>query len=254
MVILAHEDPDALADVVRNIRHFCPHADLLFYNSGPDPSLGEGLDLPVIPNSNQQTYENLTPYYLDVFEWLINSSISFDYFVHLESDMLFIDHGFENWLVSAMEGYDFMASHLSKFHKMKQHYPYKTIRPELPNWYKLFGFEYVHWGFNPGYVFSRKYVESIVNFKDLPTLREMVENSKAFALQEILLPTFTDVLGLEGRPYPRRGNRRSNRFRPYIKVWAIRAALKNPQIFFVHPVSRKVNNKARVYIRNLIPT
>ena len=244
MVILAHEEPDALADFVRNIRYFCSNANLLFYNSNPVPGLGEGLDLLVIPNSNQQAYENLTPYYLDVFEWLIKYSISFDYFVHLESDMLF----------SAMAGFDFMAPHLTKFHTMKQHYPYKTIRPELPEWYKLFGFEYVHWGFNPGFVFSRKYIESIVNFKDLPTLREKVKNSKAFALQEILLPTFTDVLGLEGRSYPKRGNRRSNRFRPYIIVWAIRAALKNPQVFYVHPVRREADSKARVFVRNLIPT
>src|SRR5882762_9660835 len=95
MVMVAHEDSDSLADAVENARFFCPAVKLYLYNSGDDPSLGTGLGIEMVPSPRRLYYAKVTPLFFDIFEWLMNESIPFDYAINLETDMLFIRKGFE---------------------------------------------------------------------------------------------------------------------------------------------------------------
>ena len=251
MVILAHDDPDSLFDLIENTRHFCPSSRLMLYNSGIDHSLGKGLDLDILPISRQQLYAKITSFFFDVFEWLVKNDVTYDYVINLETDMLFIRHGYEEWVASEMSGYDYMAPNLVKFVSPRSKWrPYKSLRPELSNWYDFFGFKYVHGAFSPAQIFSQRYVESMVKHKQYPELRRLIAENKSYTLQEILFPTLPDTFALAMKSYPSE-LKPIIRYRPYQAVSGIRRAINTPQAYFVHPVRRELNNAARILIHSL---
>ena len=251
MVILAHNDPTSLSDLVKNTRHFCPRAKLMLYNSGVDYSLGSGLDLEILPISRPQRYAKITPFFFDVFEWLVQNGVTYDYVINLETDMLFIRHGYEEWVKSEMFGYDYMAPNLVKFVSPKSKWrPYKSIRSELSDWYNFFGFKYVHGAFSPAQIFSQRYVERMVNHKQYQELKSLVAENKSNTLQEILFPTLPDALGLAAKSYPLE-LKPIIRYRPYQAISGIKRAINTLQAYFVHPVRREPENAARLLIHSL---
>lgn len=251
MVILAHDHPDSLADLVQNTRYFCPRTRLMLYNSGVDPNLGKELDLEILLVSRRQFYAKITPFFFDVFEWLVENGITYDYVINLETDMLFIRRRYEDWVSSAMSGYDYMAPNLRRSISPKSKWrPHRSLRPELPNWYELFGFEYVHGALSPGQVFSRRFIESILKHRHYPDLKRLIAANKSYTLQEILFPTLPDVLGLAGRSYPAE-LKPIIRYRPYQAVGGIVRAINTQQAYFVHPVRRELDDAARALVRSL---
>ncbi len=251
MVILAHEDPDSLFDLVKNTSAFCSRSRLMLYNSGTDPDLGKGLDLEILPVSRRQFYAKITPFFFDVFEWLVENDASYDYVINLETDMLFIRHGYEDWVSSAMSGYDYMAPNLVRFVSPKSRWrPYKSLRPELSDWFEFVGFRHVHGAFSPGQVFSHRYVEAMVKHRHYSDLKRLIAANKSHTLQEILFPTLPDTLGLETRSYPVE-LKPFIRYRPYQAVSGIKRALGTPQAYFVHPVRRSLDDPARTLVRSL---
>ena len=234
-----------------NTRYFFSDARLTLYNSGNDPNLGNGLDLEILPVSRRQQYAKITPFFIDVFEWLTNNSIEYNFLVNLETDMLFIRHGFEVWLSSIMTGYDYMAPNLVRKISPKSKWrPYRSLKPELPDWFAFFGFNYVHGAFSPGQVFSKRFVDRIVNFPHFSHLKQLIAVNKSFTLQEVLFPTLPDVLGLKARSYPKE-LKQIIRYRPYQAISGIVRAINTSNAYFVHPIRRDLDNPARVLVRSL---
>ena len=251
MIILAHNDKNSLSELVQNCRHFCPKSRLLLYNSGTDSNLSQGLDLEVLPVSRLQKYSRITPFFFDVFEWLIKNSIEYDYVINLETDMLFIRHGFEDWISSEMLEYDYMTPNLVKFISPKSKWrPYKSLKPELSDWYDFFNFEYVHGGFSPGQIFSKGFINKLIHHECYPNLKQLIASNQSFTLQEILFPTLPDFLQVTGRAYPIELTS-INRYRPYQAVSGIVKAINTPNAYFVHPVRRNFDDPARTLIRSL---
>ena len=251
MPILAHDDEDSLRDLVVNVRHFCPEAQLVLYNSGLDPELGACLGLEAFPAPRRLIYTKVTPFFLDLFEWAVSEGRSFDYLVNLETDMLFIRKGFACFLAEVMKESDYMAPwfrrHTAKMSKWR---PIRSLRPELRDWYRLFGFEHTHRGFSPGQVFSRAYVETLVSHPAYPEIRRLVGQNRSYSLQEVLVPTLVDFLGMRGRSYPTELDP-VNRYRPYQAVSGVRRALALSDAYFIHPVRRAPADPSRTYIRAL---
>jgi hypothetical protein len=252
MPILAHGDQNSLRDLVENVRHFCPGARLLLYNSGADPRLGEGLDLETFPAPRRLLYAKVTPFFLDLFAWAAREGSPFDYLINLETDMLFIRPGFDRFLAGAMAESDYMSPGFRRYTaKTSKWRPIRSLRPELRDWYSLFGFAYTHRGFSPGQVFSRAYVETLVAHPAFPAIRGLVDQNGSYSLQEILFPTLVDFLGLRGRSYPA-AVEPANRYRPYQAVSGVKRALTLEDAYFVHPVRRGLDDPARSYIRSLL--
>jgi len=194
----------------------------------------------------------VTPFFFDVFEWLARGNLEFDYFVNLETDMLFIRAGYERSLAQLMRGQDYMVPNLVQFLSSKSRWrPIRSLMPELRNWYRLLGFQYTHGGFSPGQVFSRNYVEKLVNHKSYGDIKKLLDANKSYSLQEVLFPTLVDFLKVRGRSYPAE-LKPINRYRPYQAVEGIKRALGLRNAYFVHPVRREANDRARVYVRELM--
>jgi hypothetical protein len=251
IVILAHDNRECLEDMVANVRHFCPSVTAALYNSGDSPDLGTGLDLEVVRPSRRLYYARIAPFFFDLFEWLTVTDVSFDYVVNVDSDLLFIRQGFERFLADCMKGYDYMAPDLRLFIQNRPRWrPIRSLRPELPRWYKFWGFEYAHGAFNPGQTFSRTYIEKLVSHPKYAELLNLVAQNESFTLHEVLFPTLVDFLHLRGRSYPNE-LRFVNRYRPFQAVTGVKTALSTPTAYFVHPVRREIEDPARAFIREM---
>lgn len=252
LVIVAHDDPVSLADLVRNVRHFCPASKLYLYNSGDDPSLGANLEIEMVPSPRRLYYAKVTAFFFDMFEWLVNEKITFDYAINLETDMLFIREGFEAFISKIMMNCDYMAPRFAKFTSTKSRWrPIKSLRPELPQWYQAFGFNYTHEGFSPAQVFSRNYIKKLLSHPRYPEIRCLHKENKSYTLQEVLFPTLVDLLKVRGQSYPS-GLESSIRYRPYQSVSGVKRALAIPDAYLVHPVRREMDNPARTFIHSLM--
>jgi hypothetical protein len=251
LVILAHDKPEILREMVTNIHHFCPNFDILLYNSGDDPSFGEDLDVIKIQPSRRLYYARIIHFFFDTFEWLASNNVNYDYVTNIDSDVLFIRSGFEFFLYSIMENTDYMAQ------KFVRHTPYKStwrpfhsLKPELQDWYQLFGFRYTNQAFNPGQTFSANYINKLLNFHKYGEIIKLVEKNQSYTLHEVLFPTLVDVLNLSAKAYPSELDP-INRWRPYQAVSGVTRALLTPNAYFIHPVPMDNDNKARRLIYSL---
>lgn len=251
LVILAHDDRASLEESVGNARAFCPGARLLLYNSGADPKLGAGLPVEHFPSPRRQLYAQITPFFLDLFEWAVESGDRFDAIVNLETDLLFIRRGFEAFVDRCLAGADYVVPNLIRQRRLDAYWrPLRSLRPEFERWFELFGFRYFHAGFSPAQLFSRRYVHELVGHPRYGSLRRLVAENRSFSLQEVLFPTLTDLLGLRLTGYPPE-HATSNRYRPYQAVTGVRRALAIRDAYFVHPVRRDPADPARRLIRDL---
>lgn len=252
MVIVAHDHRASLEELVVNVRHFCPDSELYLYNSGDDQSLGTDLPIKMVPSPRRLYYAKVTPFFFDMFEWLMKKRVSFDYVINLETDMLFIKPGFENFISMVMENSDYMAPRFARFTSKKSRWrPIRSLRPELPEWYKVLGIQHTHEGFSPGQVFSREYIDLLLAHPKYPDIRRLVKENKSYTLQEVLFPTLIDTLNLKGQSYPN-GTDSFIRYRPYHGISGVKRALQCPNAYYVHPVRRESDDAARVFIRSLV--
>jgi len=80
---------------------------------------------------------------------------------------------------------------------------------------------------------------------------ELISKNKSYTLHEVLFPTLTDFLKLEGKSYPEQ-LKSIIRWRPYQAVSGVNAALLTDNAYFIHPVKLEIDDPARRLVRSLI--
>ncbi|WP_055494457.1 hypothetical protein [Streptomyces sp. TP-A0356] len=255
LVVLDHGPDEFFDDLVRGIRRFCPDADVHWYDSGPvdRPATSAPADVPRLECSRPLTYAKVTPFFFDMLEWAADQP--YDYVVNAESDMAFVNEGFEDFLASAMADHDYLAPRFVRgIPKTSRWRPYRSLRPELPELFEILGIDHMNGAFSPGQVFTPRYIHTLLGSACYPRLREFVarnqELGKSFTLQEVLLPTLPDVLGLRARDYPAHMTA-YNRYRPYHAASSVASAHRSGDVPFVHPVRRDPGHAARRFVRAL---
>jgi hypothetical protein len=143
--------------------------------------------LQILPAARSLTYAKVTPFFFDMFEWAADQS--YDYIVNAETDMAWIKPGFEAFVASAMNGYDYMAPAFQRdTPRTSRLRPYRSLKPELPELLALLGRQTTHQAFSPAQVFSAKYIRSVLASAIYTDLRVFVERNQAadrsFSLQE----------------------------------------------------------------------
>ncbi len=255
VVICDHRNDAYLQDLIDGIESFCPRADIAWYNSGGEqPCHGSpGTSLTMLPQSRPLEYAKVTPFFLDMFEWA--ASQGYDYIVNAETDMAFVQPGYERFIAEAMKEADYLAPGYTRdVPRTSRWRPYRSLRHELPELLAILGTANPHRCFSPGQVFSARYFEKLVTSSWYTELRYFVsrnqEPGRSFSLQEVLLPTAADVLGLRTEGYPAR-LASVNRYRPYHAAASILRARETDNAYFVHPVRRDETNGARQIARRL---
>src|SRR5262249_7095739 len=148
-------------------------------------------------------YAHITPFFFDVFEWAIASGDSFDAIVNIETDLLFIRRGYDAFVQHWLEHADYLAPNLIERRPLNSYWrPLRSLRPESEQWFDFFGFCHFHCAFSAAQVFSRRYVQTLVEHNKYSNLRRLVQENRSYTLQEVLFPTLTDFFGLRLRGYP----------------------------------------------------
>ena len=210
--------------------------------------------LPMLPNSRPLQYAKVTPFFFDVFEWAAGKD--YDYVINAETDMAFVQPGYERFIATAMRNLDYLAPGFVRgTPKTSRWRPYRSLRPELPEMLALLGLDYTNRCFSPGQVFSARYIERVMMSSRYDELRGFIARNqqagKSFSLQEVLLPTLADALALKVRDYPPH-LASLNRYRPCHAAASIVRARTMGDAYFVHPVRREEDDPARQIVRRLV--
>ncbi len=255
IVLCDHRNDLYLQDMIDGIAALCPRTNIAWYNSGDEPPRpgSVGTSVAMLPRSRPLQYAKVTPFFLDMFEWAAGQP--YDYVVNAETDMAFIQPGFEWFIAQAMNEADYLApGYVRDTPRTSRWRPYRSLRPELPELLSILGIGITHRCFSPGQVFSTRYIETFLGSAWHSELRGFVSRnqdpSRSFSLQEVLLPTAADALGLAARGYPAH-LAAVNRYRPYHPAASILRARETPDAYFVHPVRRDETDGARQIVRQL---
>jgi hypothetical protein len=255
IVICDHRNDMYLQDLVDGIERFCTRSDIAWYNScGMRPLPGSaGMLLTMLPQSRPLDYAKVTPFFLDMFEWAAGQS--YDFIVNAETDMAFVQSGYERFIAEAMSEADHLApGYARNVPRTSRWRPYRSLRGKLPELLAILGATNVHRCFSPGQVFSARYIGKLVTSTWYTDLRDFVSRNqqpdRSFSFQEVLLPTVGDVLGLRSADYPAH-LASVNRYRPYHASASILRARETRDAYFVHPVRRDEADGARQIVRQL---
>jgi hypothetical protein len=256
MVVLDHRNDEYLRDTVDSILAFCPGADIAWYNSGPEPAApgSPAWGLPTLPASRPLRYAKVAPFFFDLLEWAAGQD--YEHIVNVETDMCFVRPGFERFIGGVLRRADYLTAGFERAIPDDLAWrPSRTLLPELPELLAILGVDHLNRAFSPGQVFTARYFRTLVNCPWYGRLRAFVDRNqqpgKSFTLQEVLLPTLADALGLTVAEYPSRPQS-FNRFRPYHTEETVRQALDSDDVHFVHPVYRHPADDARQAVRRLV--
>ena len=108
--------------------------------------------------------------------------------------------------------------------------------------------KFVHWSFWPSTVFTSDAARDLTQlFTTDKTLQQVMNRTKIWASEEVILPTLVALLGYELSPNPCSYD--YVKYRASYTVQQIRAAQSREDVFWVHPVPRRYDDSLRHYIR-----
>ena len=207
--ILAHRDRACLEDLILNLQTYCPMSRVVVYNGGIDETLTTGLErrgVLVFPNPHPIVYGRST-YLLEVMEWAHSHELSFDYLINLDSDMLLIKPGLEDYLSRRMQNAEYWGVGLTiaPVGTVKWSNEKFFVREFDELWEPLLNSRTIGRAFNPGQVFKRSAVEKVMRFLSIrrEALDNLLKRTRAFALDEVLYASLAYHSGCLCAPWPR---------------------------------------------------
>ncbi|WP_314004150.1 hypothetical protein [uncultured Paenibacillus sp.] len=237
--VLAHKGEEALSVQIRNIRHFNPDADIILYNGGTNSNLGKDLDVLIYPGSHPITYGNLTPYFWEIMKWLEESRAEYDYLINLDHDVLFVKHGFGDYLDETMKDYDVMG-----WDMVASYSPAdaaiaccRHMWKEWKKWGPLFGTDHFIRYLNSTQIYRQSIVRRMLDHAEHRMVEEFISSSNVFALEEVFFATLALAEGARIRAYPREEHwKRASRFRGQISREEAEWVRRHPYYYWIHPV------------------
>ena len=256
--VLVHERPDCVTDLVRNLRHLDPGSRVLLYNGGRKMLLDK-VDLQgavVHPNPRRMEWGKLHGFALDCMRYALEH-LPFDTLTIVDSDQLAVRPGWSEHLGRFLEEHP-RAGLLGNAPfrqppdagKGAAVAPYREIELWRP-WLRKFpdGEEkFVHWTFWPSTVFTAAAARGLVRlFDEDAELQAILRKSRIWATEEILLPTLVALLGHEVAASP--ASYDYVQFRQEYTPAQIAEALERPDVFWIHPVPRRLDDPLRRQVR-----
>lgn len=249
--IPVHENKEVIIELLENIRYFCLNTSVVLFQSGTDPDLCKGLGYPVCPTSfPMQWGHSFQWFFLNIMEWLEQIQHPYDYLVNIDSDALFAKRGFETFILSEMQGIDYMATHLRLPEDNWD--PAITMRKVWPLWQPIFNRDHFLACFMGAQIFSRNFVKQILHFDKYEEMKSVMKQTDVFALEEILFPTLAEAFGIQFKRYPPHVEQWI-RFRPHYMREEVEAAINsNQDCYLIHPVHRNMNDPVRHFVKSLL--
>lgn len=248
--ILVHEKRELVKQLIDNVRYYCPNSAIVLYNGGDDPTLCDGLGVPVCPSSRKLERGWTTVYFLETMEWLEELGIKYKYFINIDSDALFIRKGYEKFIQNAMKDTDYMAVKLRI--PKKDWYIGIELKKDINRWGKLFNVNPFYGVFNVGQVISRPIVKALLNPTRKEKLKKELLETISFGSDEFFFVNMAKKLGFNIKKYPSDTGPKMIRYRPFFTLDEMIRRLNNMHNgWLCHPVIRDENDPARKLILHI---
>ncbi|MFE1244720.1 DUF707 domain-containing protein [Fictibacillus sp. NPDC058756] len=246
VIVLAHKDEKVLEEQIKNIRHFIPEAGIILYNGGNNPDFAKSLKIPIYPYSRPVQWSRSARVYWDVMRWLEDMDVNYKYLVNFDHDMLFIKHGFEEFLDESMKDFDCMGWQLFKGTEIEK-YPAPVVPQSLWNeweiWQPIFQTNDFLRYFNPGQVYRRGIIQQMLRYLqtiDDEKLSNLFDKTHVHTLDEMFYVTLVMACGGKYREYPD-GHQYNEavRWGENITLKELRIVQNNPSYYWIHPIKDK---------------
>jgi hypothetical protein len=249
--ILAHNEPDCLKDLVVNLRAFAPGSDIVVYNGGRDQGLVDGLPVDVCPYSRPLAYERVARFHGDMMQWLHESQRRYDYLVTLDSDVLLIKPGLDQYLPRIMGDSAYMAVWLREVHPTTPWIVGQRFLLKWESiWQPIFDVANPIGCFNPCQVFRQDYADKFMRFPKRQLLMERIERSSLRDLEEMIWSTLAATLDCAPARYPFPAETAVRYLRRH-SAQEMQRWVNNPDVFFVHPITMQLDAPERRLVRAL---
>lgn len=257
--VLAHEKTDCVFDLVRNLRFFDRDSPIVVYDGSGggvlllDSDALEKLGAVAHPAPKRMDWCRAHVYVFDSLEYALDQH-EFDALTFVDSDQLLIRPGYTAAVQTALADRP-RAGLLATPHPTNLPQDAAPIPPDVEQWESmrdLFGYrgrqQLPVWIFWPGTVFTGPASKAICEFRDDPTLAEVLEKSNVHtATEEVVFSSLATLLGYEVAQKP--WNDRFVRWRPPLRSSEVAEALEDPGCYWLHPVPRDRDDPARAYLR-----
>ncbi len=259
---LVHECPDCITDLVRNLRTLDPASLVLLYNGSRDPSLltdhfpFERHGAVLHPSPRPAEWGHLHQFALDCMKWACDN-YAFDTLTIVDSDQLALRPSYSDFLASylkTMPGTGLLGNSPAVQLPGTRVGPAEAALGEIELWRPfLRSFpdgerKFVHWCFWPSTVFTADAARDLTRlFANNAQLQDIMQKTRIWASEEIILPTLTALLG-----YRIAVNPCSYDYVQYRVAYSLRqieAALDRDDVFWAHPIPRRYDDPLRRRIR-----
>lgn len=248
--ILVHDNRELVKQLIDNIRYYCPNSIMMLYNGGEDPTLCDGLGVPVCPSSRKLERGWTTVYFLETMEWLEKQGIEYNYFINIDSDALFIRKGYEEFIQNEMKDTDYMAVKLRI--PEEDWYIGNELKKDIHRWEKLFNLHPFYGIFNVGQVISRPLVKALLELEKKEKLKAALSETVSFGSDEFFFVNLAKELGFKMKKYPNETDEEMIRYRPFFTLEEmIHYLTATPNTWLCHPVIRDQQDPVRKFILHL---
>jgi hypothetical protein len=259
---LVHESQECVIDLVRNLRYLDPSSLILLYNGGNDPSLldhrfpFERYNAMVHPRPRPVTWGRLHDFALDCMQFALEHC-SFDILTIVDSDQLLARHGYSQHLAqffAAKHGIGMLGNLPDRQAPSTRVGPAMAAFKEIDLWRPFLRrftdgeYKFVYWTFWPSTVFTAEAARDLIKlFSTDAQLQDIMSRTKIWASEEVILPTVVALLGYKIEANPCSYN--YVKYRQPSTIPQVDKALANPNVYWLHPVTRRYEDSLRKHVR-----
>jgi glycosyltransferase involved in cell wall biosynthesis len=261
---LVHESQDCIRDLVQNLHYNDPSSRIILYNGSNNPALiPDDFSLKdfgaiVHPRPSPARHGYLHTFAVDCMQFALEN-FDFDCLTIVDSDQLSIRAGYSEYIGKAIAAAPANTGMFSSKpervdrnnrtnHVALQAFrEYDLWKPFL-NQFEKGEEKFVHWTFWPSTVFMANAVKDIARlFKVNKQLQEIIQRTKIWATEEVILPTLVSLLGYEIINNPCSYD--FVRYKLSVNKDEIGVAMKRNDAYWLHPVARNIDDPVRKLVR-----
>jgi hypothetical protein len=260
---LVHEKPECVVDLVRNLRYLDPTSAVLLYNGSHNPHLLDGTfpferyGAVVHPTPRPMAWGRLHDFALDCMRFAL-SHLPFDTLTIVDSDQLALRPGYSARLadfLTEQRGVGLLGNCPDIQTAATRMPPARIAHAEIDLWRPFLRrfpdgeAKFVHWSFWPTTVFTVAAARALVRLCDEDAqLQQILRNTRAWATEEVILPTLVALLGYRVAANPCSYD--YVKFRASYSIQQLEAALDRPDVFWAHPIPRWYDDPLRKHTRS----
>jgi hypothetical protein len=233
--LLAHEEPESVADQVAAFTRYLPGSPILIFNGGPDDHLFDGVPAAVCRYSTPlQWGRGLELVQLGLARQAHEDGVDYDYLLTVDSDMMLIKDGFDAYLGALLAEHDYMGAFLRQVSPPSRHVWTWRLTLQRRLWADIIGPPPFATVYNPGQLTRRVLFDRLfASPQQYQRLLGELQRTRLNCLEELLWPALAARLGLRLRGYP---DAQAQALARIHDEGSLRAALADDEVYLVHKV------------------